>query len=165
MMPLSFIRHPFSRAAGLIALFAAIGGCVYRPDIQQGNFLELKDVDQVTEGMTRSQVRYLLGTPMISDPFEAQRWDYVYTLKRGRSRKIDRSHFVVYFADDKVTKVDKLDLPENTSVSGRRKSKKEMKKDAEAAVKAAEARAHEPPTPPPVTPAQPDAPRPGSERY
>ena len=165
MMSLSFIRHPISRAAGLIALSVALGGCVYRPDIQQGNFLELKDVDQVTEGMTRSQVRYLLGTPMISDPFEAQRWDYVYTLKRGRSRKIDRSHFVVYFADDKVTKVDKLDLPENTSVSGRKKSKKEMKKDAEAARKAAEAKAHEPPTPPPVTPAQPDAPRPGSERY
>jgi outer membrane protein assembly factor BamE len=165
MMSLFFIRHPISRAAGLIALSVALAGCVYRPDIQQGNFLELKDVDQVTEGMTRSQVRYLLGTPMISDPFEAQRWDYVYTLKRGRSRKIDRSHFVVYFADDKVTKVDKLDLPENTSVSGRKKSKKEMKKDAEAARKAAEAKVHEPPTPPPVTPAQPDAPRPGSERY
>lgn len=155
MMSSLFSRHPIARAAGLIAVLGALAGCVYRPDIQQGNFLELKDVDQVTQGMTRSQVRYLLGTPMISDPFEAQRWDYVYTLKRGRSRKIDRAHFVVYFAEDKVTRVDKLDLPESTSVSGNRKKSKKERKEA----------AREPPTAPPVTPAQPDTPRPGSERY
>ena len=104
---------PVARAAGLllVAVPSSPAAC-YRPYIQQGNFLEIKDVDQVTSGMTRSQVRYLLGTPMISDPFEAQRWDYIYTLKRGRHRKIDRAHFVVYFDDDKVTRVDKLDLPE-----------------------------------------------------
>jgi outer membrane protein assembly factor BamE len=89
-----------------------LGGCVHRPYIQQGNYLETEDVDQVSNGMTRSQVRYLLGTPMISDPFTAQRWDYIYTLKRGRARKIDRAHFVVYFADDKVTRIEKLDAPE-----------------------------------------------------
>ena len=91
-----------------------MGACVHRPYIQQGNYLETKDVDQVTTGMTRSQVRYLLGTPMISDPFTAQRWDYIYTLKRGRARKIDRAHFVVYFADDKVARVERLDAPEAT---------------------------------------------------
>ena len=66
-------------------------------------------------------MRYLLGTPMISDPFEAQRWDYIYTLE-ARSSPQDRSlHFVVYFAEDKVTKVDKLDLPDTTSVPGNRR--------------------------------------------
>src|SRR5262245_1733387 len=89
----------FTTACPLIAA-AALGGCVYRPNIQQGNFLKTEDVDQVTAGMTRSQVRYLLGTPMISDPFTAQRWDYIYTLKRGHQRKIDRSHFIVYFDGD-----------------------------------------------------------------
>ena len=124
-------------------------------DIQQGNLLKMKDVDQVTIGMTRSQVRYLLGTPMISDPFDPQRWDYIYTFKRGRHPKIDRAHFVVYFEEDKVTKVDKLDLPESTSVSGdRKKSRKERK-----------AAAREPPPSPSVSAPQPDAPRPGSERY
>jgi outer membrane protein assembly factor BamE len=107
--------HGPSRAAAaalLLVAAAALGACVHRPYIQQGNYLEMKDVDQVTSGMTRSQVRYLLGTPMISDPFTAQRWDYIYTLKRGRERKIDRAHFVVYFADDKVSRIEKLDLPE-----------------------------------------------------
>src|SRR5262245_5679240 len=113
-------------AALLLLAAAALGGCVHRPYIQQGNYLEMTDVDQVTAGMTRSQVRYLLGTPMISDPFTAQRWDYIYTLKRGRQRKIDRAHFVVYFEEDKVTRVDKLELPEATSVSGTtRKKQKE----------------------------------------
>ena len=86
---------------------------MYRPNIQQGNLLKTTDVDQVTAGMTRSQVRYLLGTPMISDPFNPQRWDYVYSFTRGRDPKPDRAHFVVYFEGDKVSKLDRLaDLPE-----------------------------------------------------
>ena len=107
--------HGPSRAAAaalLLVATAALGACVHRPYIQQGNYLEMKDVDQVAAGMTRSQVRYLLGTPMISDPFTAQRWDYIYTLKRGRARKIDRAHFVVYFTDDKVSRIEKLDVPD-----------------------------------------------------
>jgi outer membrane protein assembly factor BamE len=161
MSPISPTRRSLTRAAGLSVAVLLLAGCVYRPDIQQGNFLELKDVDQVTAGMTRSQVRYLLGTPMISDPFEAQRWDYVYTPKKGRKRKVDRSHFVVYFAEDKVTKVDKLDLPESTSVSGDRKQTRKQRK---AEQKALEAARREPPRAPSVTPPQPDAPRPGSDR-
>ena len=54
-------------AAILLGLTAA--GCVYRVNIPQGNYLEAKMLEQVQIGMTRSQVRYVLGTPMISDPF------------------------------------------------------------------------------------------------
>jgi outer membrane protein assembly factor BamE len=105
------------RTFALLALLGVawiLSGCVYRPDIQQGNLLQIDDVEQVKAGMTRSQVRYLLGTPMVSDPFEPNRWDYVYTYQRGRDKKIDRSHFVVFFDGDKVTRVEKLDLPEET---------------------------------------------------
>jgi len=42
----------------------------------------------VKEGMTRSQVRYLLGTPMVADSFDKERWDYIYYLKKGRSRHV-----------------------------------------------------------------------------
>jgi outer membrane protein assembly factor BamE len=132
----------------LLALGAAAtgGGCVYRPNIQQGNLLKTTDVDQVTVGMTRSQVRYLLGTPMIADPFNPERWDYVYSMTRGRDPKPNRAHFIVYFADDKVTKVDRLgDLPEPKA--------NETKPVTETA--------HEPPAPPPVEQRQPGAPRPG----
>ena len=61
----------------LVALCATLvlWGCVYSIDIQQGNFLEPKDLDRVTVGMTRVQVRSLLGTPMVSDPFEGARFE------------------------------------------------------------------------------------------
>jgi outer membrane protein assembly factor BamE len=98
------------------SLLALSAGCVYRPNIQQGNLLRLEDVDQVTAGMTRSQVRYLIGTPMISDPFQPNRWDYIYTLKRGHERKLDRAYFVVYFDGDKVTKIDKVDAPDLSDI-------------------------------------------------
>jgi outer membrane protein assembly factor BamE len=92
-----------------LALGASIAtsGCVYRIDIQQGNFLEDKDIDRVTVGMTRVQVRSLLGTPMVADPFESSRWDYVYYLKQGRLKKPEQRHFIVFFEGDKVTKIDR----------------------------------------------------------
>jgi outer membrane protein assembly factor BamE len=93
------------------ALLAAalLSGCVYRPDIQQGNLLSVKDIEQVQVGMTRSQVRFLLGTPMVSDPFAPHRWDYVYRMEYGRRRSVDSAHFIVHFEGDKVVKVEMLD--------------------------------------------------------
>ena len=91
----------------LILLFAlAASGCVYRMDIQQGNLLDGEQVDQLEVGMTRSQVRFLLGTPMVIDSFNADRWDYVYSLRRGHSRKISKQHLVVWFDGDKVARVE-----------------------------------------------------------
>jgi outer membrane protein assembly factor BamE len=122
-----------ARTFALLALLGAawiLSGCVYRPDIQQGNLLQIDDVEQVKAGMTRSQVRYLLGTPMVSDPFEPNRWDYVYTYQRGRDKKIDRSHFVVFFDGDKVSRVEKLDLPEETATSKILKQQRDTKPPA-----------------------------------
>ncbi len=56
--------------------------------------------------MTRSQVRYLLGTPMVPDAFDKDRWDYLYYLKIGRLRRPLERHLIVYFQDDKVSKFD-----------------------------------------------------------
>lgn len=88
---------------------AVLSGCVYRPDIQQGNLLSVKDIEQVQVGMTRSQVRFLLGTPMVSDPFAPHRWDYVYRMEYGRRRSVDSAHFIVHFEGDKVVHVEMLD--------------------------------------------------------
>jgi len=90
---------------------AVMTGCVYRPPIQQGNLLQYEDIEQVKVGMTRSQVRYLLGTPMVSDPFEPDRWDYVYTLQVSRTSRVDRAHVVVFFEGDKVSKVERKNAP------------------------------------------------------
>jgi outer membrane protein assembly factor BamE len=96
----------------LRALFAllvglTLGACVYRIDIQQGNLLEDSDVAQVEVGMTRSQVQFLLGTPMISDSFHRDRWDYAYYLRLGRSPDIERRWVVVYFENDRVARVER----------------------------------------------------------
>src|SRR5271170_2886551 len=95
----------------LLVMGSAVGllgtGCVYRINIQQGNFLNQGQVNTVKEGMTRSQVRYLLGTPMVADSFDKERWDYIYYLKHGRSRHVDSRRVTVYFEGDKVARLDK----------------------------------------------------------
>src|ERR1700754_1580347 len=98
IIPLRSGMHAmFSRLVAL-ALVAALGsGCVYRMDIQQGNYLEGKTVDRLEVGMTRSQVRYLLGTPMIPDLFDKDRWDYLYYFKKGRLSRPEERHLIVYF--------------------------------------------------------------------
>ena len=92
----------------LISAVSLLGsGCVYRINIQQGNYLDQVAVNQVKEGMTRSQVRYLLGTPMVADSFNKERWDYIYYLKKGRTRHVDSRRVTVYFEGEKVAKLDK----------------------------------------------------------
>jgi outer membrane protein assembly factor BamE len=89
------------------ALAASASACVYRINIQQGNYLNQDAVEQVKPGMTRSQVRYLLGTPLASDPFTKDRWDYIYYLKKGRSLHEESRRVTVYFEGDKVATLDK----------------------------------------------------------
>lgn len=98
-------RAPLRRFALVVACAAA--GCVYRIDVQQGNYLEDDAVEQVEAGMTRSQVRFLLGTPMVADPFHAQRWDYVYYFKPGRGRGRELRHLTVYFDNDAVARIER----------------------------------------------------------
>ena len=89
-------QHRRSRLArcAAAALAVALAGCVYRPDIQQGNYFDRKSVDQVQVGMTRTQVRYLLGTPMLPDVFDKDRWDYLYYFVHGRVRRPVQQHLV-----------------------------------------------------------------------
>ena len=101
-----------TRRALLCGAALAISACVYRIDIQQGNLLEQESIDQVEVGMTRSQVRFLLGTPMVADTFHQDRWDYMYYFRRGRSRNIERRWAIVVFAEDKVIEMRK-DVPVN----------------------------------------------------
>jgi outer membrane protein assembly factor BamE len=98
--------------AALLAAACALSGCVYRMDIQQGNYLEGKAVDQLQVGMTRAQVRYLLGTPLVPDLFDKDRWDYVYYFKRGHWQKPFERRVVVWFKEDKVAKYDRVNVPE-----------------------------------------------------
>ena len=97
MRPVSLI------SALLLALLAS--GCVYRLTIQQGNFLEKRAIDQLQVGMTRSQVRYLLGTPMVPPTFDNDRWDYLYYIKKGRIHRAQERQLTVFFENDKVARI------------------------------------------------------------
>ena len=97
----------------LVALLATIvsSGCVYRMTVQQGNFLDARQVVQVKEGMTRAQVRFLLGTPMLPDAFDRDRWDYLYYLKVGRLQKAEEQRLTIFFTDDKVSRIENVGAP------------------------------------------------------
>lgn len=101
------------RLAAAVLALVLLAGCVHRIDIQQGNFLDTEDIDRIAVGMTRVQVRSLLGTPMVADPFQNSRWDYVYYLKKGRWRKPEWRHFIVFF--DSTDKVAKIERPTDTA--------------------------------------------------
>ena len=106
----STVFKPYQTAAlPAFALFMslALAGCVYRIDIQQGNLLDDTDIAEVEVGMTRSQVQFLLGTPMIADSFHRDRWDYAYYLRRGRSRDIEERWIVVFFENDRVARINR----------------------------------------------------------
>ena len=84
---------------------------VYRIDIQQGNIVDQEMLDQLEIGMERSKVRFILGTPLLIDPFNADRWDYVYSLRRG-SRQEVRQRVSVYFVDDRLARIEDELKPE-----------------------------------------------------
>jgi outer membrane protein assembly factor BamE len=101
-------HHRFVRLWAVVACLGLIAsGCVYRINIAQGNFLEAKQVNQLAIGMTKSQVRFLLGTPMINDAFHQERWDYLYYFKDGKTQKVDRRLLTVHFGDDKVERIER----------------------------------------------------------
>lgn len=104
------MRTAHQAAACMTAALAAallLSACVYRADTQQGNLLDDAQIQQVEVGMTRSQVRFLMGTPMVSDPFSRDRWDYTYYFRKGRGGKVTKSNFTVYFDGDVVSRVER----------------------------------------------------------
>jgi outer membrane protein assembly factor BamE len=74
----------------------------YRPDVQQGNIVTKDMVDQLRPGMTRDQVRFLLGTPMLIDVFHQDRWDYPYMLLRRKAGEMQVRKLYVVFAEGKL---------------------------------------------------------------
>ncbi len=82
----------------------------YRMDIVQGNVVTQEQAARVQPGMTRAQVRDLLGSPMLTDPFHADRWDYIFTIRRQGTAP-QRRDVVAYFKGDKLERLDAKDLP------------------------------------------------------
>jgi outer membrane protein assembly factor BamE len=88
----------------LIACVPLLAACFIAPhkiDVQQGNYLDPQTVSKLRLDMTRSQVRFILGTPLVSDPFHPERWDYVYMMYKGGSLKQEK-HLTLIFEGDKL---------------------------------------------------------------
>lgn len=84
---------------------------VYRPDIQQGNFISKEMVAQLKVGMTPEQVRFVLGTPLLTDLFHETRWDYPFRIRKGDG-EITSSRVVIFFKEGRVSHFEGGDLPE-----------------------------------------------------
>ena len=109
------MQHPgFSLAARLRHLciavcLASITGCgsfgfpgVYRINVEQGNIITQEMVDQLKPGMTRRQVRFVLGTPLLEDPFHTDRWEYIYMVRNGENTLLEQ-RLTVFFEGDSLT--------------------------------------------------------------
>src|SRR5262245_18590552 len=91
----------------VLALLMTLAGCaIYRMDVGQGNVITQDTLDQVKPGMTRNQVRFLLGTPLINDTFHPDRWDYYYSLRKGYSNTPDIRLVTVLFKGDALASIE-----------------------------------------------------------
>ncbi|MDH5484342.1 MAG: outer membrane protein assembly factor BamE [Gammaproteobacteria bacterium] len=95
---------------GLIAI-SPLSACTsilpeaHKIEIQQGNRVKPEDLAKIKPGMTRKQVKFVLGTPLLQDSFHANRWDYIYHLKPGRE-PLKQSHISLFFDGDTLIRID-----------------------------------------------------------
>ena len=102
-----------SRTLAAAAFCALLAACSYKPsfineykiDVQQGNVLTQEMVAQLRPGQTRDQVRFVLGTPLVSDIFHADRWDYVYRFQPGKGAAQER-RLTVIFEEGRLVRLD-----------------------------------------------------------
>ena len=101
--------------AAVVWLVSAAGACSWVPrpfteykiDIQQGNVLTQDMVAQLRPGLSKDQVRFILGTPVLMDMFHANRWDYVYRLQKGSTGEVEMRKFSAFFdAENRLIRVE-----------------------------------------------------------
>ena len=123
----SLLRRPVLALAVALAA-ASLAGCqtwetyaptlrnfgVYKIDINQGNYITQDMVDRLKTGQTKTQVRLVLGTPLVQSAFRDNRWDYVYEFRR-QGKLIDHRQFTVFFADDKLARWEGDEMPKSVA--------------------------------------------------
>ena len=74
---------------------------LYKIDIQQGNVVDQEMLDQLKPGMDKKQVKFIMGTPVLIDPFHSERWEYIYSFQEGGTVREQR-HITLHFENDKL---------------------------------------------------------------
>ena len=82
----------------------------HKIDIQQGNMVTPEMREKIKVGMSAAVVRSVLGTPLITDPFHAKRWDYVYTLQQG-GKQVEKQRLTLYFEEERLVRIDDSNMP------------------------------------------------------
>ena len=90
-----------------LTLLLALTGCAHKIDIQQGNVVSEEQLSQLRIGMDRRQVRQIMGSPMLYDPFHQQRWDYYYSMKKG-GELIERYRATLYFEGEALERIERV---------------------------------------------------------
>ncbi|HEY0635790.1 MAG TPA: outer membrane protein assembly factor BamE [Gammaproteobacteria bacterium] len=83
-----------------------LSGCAHKIEIQQGNIISLETLDKVKVGMDRDQVRFILGTPLLADPFHQDRWDYYYSMRK-EGKMQERYGATLYFTGNTLERIEK----------------------------------------------------------
>jgi outer membrane protein assembly factor BamE len=97
----------------------ALGIAPYKIEVQQGNFISQEMTAQLKEGMSKDQVRQIMGTPLLIDIFHAERWDYVYSRQTSDGKR-EKRRMAIFFQDGKLARVDGDAMPPlPTSAAGR----------------------------------------------
>lgn len=99
------MRRPISILCSAACLLALSACSIHTVDIQQGNIITPEMVQQLKPGMTKQQVRFIMGTPTIVDTFHPDRWDYIYTLKE-KTGKQEQKHVGLFFDGDELTRIE-----------------------------------------------------------
>lgn len=106
------------RISFLLLAAVLLAGCApYKMDIRQGNMVTPEARERLKVGMTRTQVRALLGTPLVADPFHPDRWDYLYVLEHER-QQVANQRMTLYFQGDKLVQIDDKGMPPPASNGG-----------------------------------------------
>jgi outer membrane protein assembly factor BamE len=111
---LKFLSPSLRFALVCLLTSVSLSGCgvLYQQNVSQGNYLSKEQVDQLKVGMTREQVKFLLGTPLLVDPFRPERWEYVFSYTDRSAGKFEVRGVTVLFVSDRLSKVDATALPE-----------------------------------------------------
>ena len=97
----------------LIAALSLAACSVYKIDVQQGNSIDEDKISQLKTGMNEKQVQFLMGTSMLLDPFHPQRWEYVYSFRKG-GEEMKRKRITLIFKDGVLAEIDKSQIKEKT---------------------------------------------------
>ncbi len=97
----------------LTLLLSLLNGCAYQVEVQQGNVTTSAQVEQLKVGMDQQRVRFIMGTPLLQDPFHPNRWDYLFSLK-SEERTVPSYRVTLYFENGRLQRIEQRgELPES----------------------------------------------------